>query len=435
MRMLKSKRKNLTNTGIYTASNFISSAIPFFLLPILTRLLTPSDYGQIAIFIALVSIFGAIVGVGLHGSIRVRFFKFNSIQFAGYIYNCFLVMLVALLISFVIIVLTGESIFGALDVDLKIIYLALFCAAFQYLVLVRLVMWQVKGFAISYGIFQVMLTLINVVVSLLLIVVFKFTYEGRVFGIVLSTLSMAIIGMVLTISNGEVLFNASKKHITTAINYGVPLIPHVLVGVLISMADRFILNRVGGAELLGVYFAAVQLSLPITVLVDAINKAFLPWSFEKIAKKENLAVVSYSYMIMAFIAIAALVYGAMLYFTYDLILGSEYRGAKNVTFIMIGAAVFNGCYLVVMKGIVYLEKTKVLSTATICLGSVYLIGAFYAAGNHGIIGLAGAYMLFQLIYFLSIWYLSNRMLPQPWFSYQDVIKHIAPPQVKRNAVD
>jgi O-antigen/teichoic acid export membrane protein len=48
------------NTFIYTLLQLVNSGIPFLLLPVLTRYLTPEDYGMIATyntFVGVLSIF------------------------------------------------------------------------------------------------------------------------------------------------------------------------------------------------------------------------------------------------------------------------------------------------------------------------------------------------------------------------------------------
>jgi O-antigen/teichoic acid export membrane protein len=45
------------------------------MLPILTRYLTPEDYGIISVFTVLVSILAVFTGLSIHGAINVNFFK------------------------------------------------------------------------------------------------------------------------------------------------------------------------------------------------------------------------------------------------------------------------------------------------------------------------------------------------------------------------
>ena len=53
----------------YTMGGALSSAVPFFLLPVLTRYLTPEDYGFVATFQAILVVTMPFVGVNLDGAI------------------------------------------------------------------------------------------------------------------------------------------------------------------------------------------------------------------------------------------------------------------------------------------------------------------------------------------------------------------------------
>ena len=45
-----SKTDLLRSAGTYGIFSLINSAIPFFLLPVLTRYLSPEDYGYVSVF-------------------------------------------------------------------------------------------------------------------------------------------------------------------------------------------------------------------------------------------------------------------------------------------------------------------------------------------------------------------------------------------------
>ena len=49
--------KLVKNIFIYTSSNILKSTLPFLLLPVLTRYLSPADYGIIATFEVLLMFF------------------------------------------------------------------------------------------------------------------------------------------------------------------------------------------------------------------------------------------------------------------------------------------------------------------------------------------------------------------------------------------
>ncbi|MEW0490716.1 oligosaccharide flippase family protein, partial [Escherichia coli] len=58
------------NSSIYLISNIFNALIPFILLPILTRNLTPYEYGQIAMFQTLVSGLASLTGLNTVGAAK-----------------------------------------------------------------------------------------------------------------------------------------------------------------------------------------------------------------------------------------------------------------------------------------------------------------------------------------------------------------------------
>ncbi len=53
----------ISGSAVYVVANLIAAVTPFLLLPILTRYLPPNEYGEIAIFLKLISALSAIVGL------------------------------------------------------------------------------------------------------------------------------------------------------------------------------------------------------------------------------------------------------------------------------------------------------------------------------------------------------------------------------------
>ena len=60
-------------TLTYLSFTSLASILPFFLLPILTRVLTSEQYGQIAMFQLLMSLIGCFIGLSLNTFSEVRY--------------------------------------------------------------------------------------------------------------------------------------------------------------------------------------------------------------------------------------------------------------------------------------------------------------------------------------------------------------------------
>ena len=96
----------LKNSALYVIADGLNRAIPFLLLPIIVRYLTPEDYGIVTNYAVLIQIMGVFVFGAAQGSIPVNYFKMSKQEFQGYLVSIFSL---ALLVSFVFLVLVVIS--------------------------------------------------------------------------------------------------------------------------------------------------------------------------------------------------------------------------------------------------------------------------------------------------------------------------------------
>src|SRR5690606_11298828 len=91
-----------SGSAIYLISNICNAAIPFALLPILTRYLTQEEYGQVAMFQTLLGALSAFVGVNVAGAAVRKYYDNPSInsnsELKEYISSCLIILFVSALI-------------------------------------------------------------------------------------------------------------------------------------------------------------------------------------------------------------------------------------------------------------------------------------------------------------------------------------------------
>src|SRR5699024_4292434 len=66
-------------------------AIPFLLIPVLTRYLSPGDYGVVSMFTVLVALTIPLTGFNGHSAILRSYYK-KKIDLPAYIYNALLIL-------------------------------------------------------------------------------------------------------------------------------------------------------------------------------------------------------------------------------------------------------------------------------------------------------------------------------------------------------
>lgn len=65
----------LKNSFVYVVTDGVNKAIPFVLLPIISRYLSPSEYGIVTNYNVFISVLGALVYLCTGGVVPVMYFK------------------------------------------------------------------------------------------------------------------------------------------------------------------------------------------------------------------------------------------------------------------------------------------------------------------------------------------------------------------------
>ena len=78
IRMKFIKHPLFKNTIVYTVTDCINKAIPFIALPVLTRFMSPSDYGMVANYLVLLAVLSAFIGLNANSAVAINFFKLED---------------------------------------------------------------------------------------------------------------------------------------------------------------------------------------------------------------------------------------------------------------------------------------------------------------------------------------------------------------------
>lgn len=170
------------NAAIYLGANILNAAIPFLLLPVLTRVLTPADYGVVAMFGIVLSVLGAFTGLSVHGAIGVRYFQMQKNGLAEYVGACVGILVLSTSLILILMALFGTWISKITGVPQDWLLVAVLLSGLQFLGNIRLSLWQVGGNATLYGFFQITQSLLNAGFSLFLVLLVGLAWQGRVRG-------------------------------------------------------------------------------------------------------------------------------------------------------------------------------------------------------------------------------------------------------------
>lgn len=160
-------------------------------------------------------------------------------------------------------------------------------SASQFLMNLVLVIWQAKDEPIKYGIFRVLLTLLNIGTAIFLIVSMGLDWKGKIIGQITSFVIFGIIALFILWKRHLINFHVVKKYIKHILRYGLPLIPHVVSGVLLTMMDRIFITNMIGVSATGIYTVGYQIGMIIGVLATSFNKAWVPWLYKQLESEKG----------------------------------------------------------------------------------------------------------------------------------------------------
>ena len=414
----------LSGSAVYLVSNILNAAIPFALLPVLTRFLSPSEYGQVAMFHTLLGALIAFVGLSLHGAAGRKFYDGNLAEndLKEFIGSCLQILCLTTLVTLSILIAFSGKFSQWLGLDAKWILLAVLTTTSSVIVQIRFGQWQVRKKAKLYGAMQVSKSLFDVSLSLLLVVIFVYGAGGRITAQVIAAVSFA--GLALWFLKKDNLlrfFVWRPDFIREALSFGIPLIPHVGGMFLLTTVDRFVINSELGLAEAGIYMVAVQFGMALSLIFDAINKAYVPWLFERLKRdetEEKRQIVRYTYAWYCFILLGAAVAFIVGPWLITAIAGEKYAGAGDVIGWLVLGQVFNGMYLMITNYIFFSKRTGLLSLASIFSGAVNFLLLIVLVRQSGIQGAAYAFCSAMALRFLLSWYVAQKRHPMPWLTFR-----------------
>lgn len=378
---------------LYLAANILSALIGFAMLPIVTRVLTPSEYGVFSIFQSLSAAAGIFVGLNSQGLLLRKIFV-NS-EVAGLKAYVTLTILVALL-SWLFSALLSLLIFNIIEIELTFFQslLAITLSLFVFIVRIRTVLYQGFEQPIFYAFYQVGGAFLIFVSVILFVVYFEYGVDGRIVGAVIGPLFFSFLAIYSLIRNKLIVLMFSKRVLKEILDFGMPLLPHAIFGVSFLYVDRWVIAANLGYDSVGIYGAILQIVAPVTLLFDAFNKAYVPWLYKKLAnEKRDFSLLKHQIMVLFVIVVGAIIAFFVLKYVSSFILPENYQAPDSVMFYVFISIVFLGFYQMPNNVLFFFKKTGSVSVVTGIGFLIYLIALYFTIEPFGLTGVAVSFFI------------------------------------------
>lgn len=352
--------------GIWlTVSGFVEKGLSFLTVPILTRILSTSQYGIISIFDSWELLLSVLCTLNLFNG----GFNNGMLDHEGrrdeYV-SAIQGLITVMTFVWMIIYLIGHPILNTiLEMD-TLIVLIMFM---QVLATAALSLWAAKErYEFQYR-NLIIVTLLNAGLNSAIpiaAILLCDPVNGAEIKIITHALVIAIICGGVYIYNlvkGKTFF--CKDIWKTAFLFNLPLLLHYLSSMVLTQADRIMIGKMVGVREAGIYSVAYVISIALSVLATAMNNVFAPWLYRKLSTGDYKGIASLVNMLFVGFAVLLLVLIAFAPECIAIFGGHEYTEA-----VMIMPSIASSVYFVLVYQIFanvefYYRKNKFIMYASV----------------------------------------------------------------------
>lgn len=362
--------KIFQNTAIYMVVMVLQKGLSFFLLPLYTSFLSPSDYGILGVVTSISSLLAVFITMGLDAA-AARYYYKNSqdASFSKRLYGTVASSILTNAVLFgTIVILCHKFIIDPLIGDIPF-YPYVFLGLLNVIVTPLYLLFQNYCQTIQDGTRYGINAVCFIVIHVTLIVIALAVLHLGVVGVLLANLAVAVIFFIYVIfaffRHQQIGFD--KPILKETYSYSLPLIPHFLANWSNGTLDKLLINGIRTEVDAGLYNLGQQYGSVMSFVANAINQSYTPWFYEKMNHPHDS--LSQIRKTAEFATFALSLIGIILsLFSKEIlsimITNPAYDGVWRIIPCIVFAYVFQGVYFFFVN-ILFLKNTNVIFTITV----------------------------------------------------------------------
>lgn len=396
----------------YAICNILQKGISFIVIPIYTRVLTTTEYGQYSVFNSWLNILIIFATLNLYcGVFTKAMVDYNDDRDR---YTSCMQGLSTLLTAglFIVYIIKNEFWNSILDMSTLTVLLMfmyfVFYPGMTFWSVRQRVEYKYKGMVIV----TLLVSVVTPVFSLILLFCSALRADAVICGYLISQSLAGAFFYIYNFVRGKTFF--VKEYWVHGLKFNIPLIPHYLSLIILGQSDRIMISKYCGTDKTAIYNLAYQVSMLMNIFIAAINNSLVPWTYEKLRVKDYSSlkkVCNNLCIVVAIMTVGAILVAPELVS----ILGTkEYLEAIWVIPAVSISVYFTFCYGLFSNVEFYFSATKfvMIASATgaflnIILNYIFIpIYGFIAAGYTTLF----CYLVFMIMHFVFMRHVCNKQI-------------------------
>lgn len=402
-------------SSIYIGSSGATAAVVFLILPVLTRVLTPEDFGILGLLAATFGVLSAVVGLNPNLIVSARFAILSRNALRELISASVPLTLATAVLAW-LVMLTVTGVWTDWNVPGWVLFLLTAMAILGVYRNLGLAVFQMQHQPKVYATIEVGAALLAGVLALVLVIGFDLDWRGK-FAADAAAAVLFGAGLVAWLArHGYLTWSVSAARLRDLVVSSIPLSVHTLAYWALNAQDRYFIGVMVGVGAVGVYSVAYTLGQALNLVHTGVLRGFSPYFYERARRgeSERLEIVrlTYVYILLSLLLWAAFVLGA--WWVAPFYLGPTFAGGIAIVPWVALAYTFNAIRNCMIGYLYIAERTGLIGALTGGAAVLNAVLNFVFIRWWGVLGAAIATAVtFAAVAALTT-ILAVRVHPMPW---------------------
>ena len=419
--ILKFGFKKLKNFSSYAFVSFLSMGLSFIFMPLLTKYLSPADYGLIRLFNIYTSLLIPLIGLGANEFLRVAIHKLNKLELQTLFSSQFYWTIITFPILFIFFYFSLNQLinheFSTINI-FQIGILTIISSINSSYLIFLIQKKQVKRYVFT----MFLKIIIEILFTVVLISIVEIGWEGRIYSWIAAETIILFISLQYFFKSKLLSFSVNINLLKRAITFSIPLIIHGLGRVIIDQSDLVFIEKFSNLNDVGLYSIGYQFGNLICIFCVIFQQFYSPYFFENMKLATNKTKwqsmkVNYIIILVSIVLVSILNLISPLIFQW---FNTDYMGGLNyIAWIAISFVMYNG-YQMFSLYFHYNEDTRYLTMFTMVAVILNLILNYYLVKKFNALGAAYATIITYSFYFLITAFTAIKKYNIPVFKKGDL---------------
>ncbi len=410
----------LSQASIYTFSNILSRSISLLLVPLYTKVLSPSDYGSVDILTVSCGLINLTIALEIHQAIARFYNEWTLADQKKYISTAFIFTIVIYTLFSLFLIpfrINLSDFFLESNNKINIInetILVSWTSGVYYFTQSQL-RWQLK--AKNHAFVSIIFTVITTITTSILILYFHLGISGVLYGLIIGNLAGILLSIYFTRDLYINYFDFSRLFFL--LKFSTPLVLSS-VSVFISLyIDRILIKKMLSLNELGLFSIGYKFASIVGLLTTGINLAITPLIYKHY--KDPTTKIKLQSIFLYYILFGSIIFVGITIFAETIILTfttPNYIHAKNVIPYLVLTSLLASMYNFT-PGLFIANKTKIVTYINILVAIINLCLNIFLIPIFGIIGAAIASLIGYILAFFIYIYFNQKFYPMN-FQYSKI---------------